>query len=88
MPLPSPSSEHASTSLASLDLNDLLLLMDAHGTGRDTEALPPVLAIASALAQYLGIQCERYLALIVEATAPHEWRALFAFMGRGPAPHG
>jgi hypothetical protein len=88
MTLPAPTCENATTSLASLDVDDLLLIMEAHGSGRASETHPPVLAIASALAQYLGIHCERYLAVIVEATAPHEWRGLFAFMGRGPARHG
>lgn len=67
--------------LAAMDLDELLALMEAHAEEPPADHPAPILDIAAALAQRLGIHCDSYLGLMVAATSPREWRGLVASAG-------
>jgi hypothetical protein len=59
-----------------MEIHELLDLIEVHGRAPGGEHSGPVATIASALVQRLGVQCERYRALIVARTSTSEWRFL------------
>ena len=62
--------------LAAMETEQLLDLMETHGDEPHPDHHPSIATIGAALAQRLGIHCESYLALVLAATSPREWRGL------------